>query len=187
MVSRRKRLTPKQKRFVEEYLVDLNATRAAKTSGYAEKTAYRIGFENLRKPQIQAAVQRRQAELSEKTQITQERVLEEEAAIAFSNITDLFDEDGNIIETHKLPEPIRYALSSIEVKDLPDGSRKYKFRLWDKGRALERISKYLGMYERDNRQKRPTLEEVFAALKAVNLEFAEAVRQELMRLLESRE
>ena len=43
------RLTDKQKRFVEEYLVDLNATEAAKRAGYSEKTAYSIGFENLKK------------------------------------------------------------------------------------------------------------------------------------------
>ena len=59
------RLTEKQARFVAEYLVDLNATEAAKRAGYSEKTAYSIGFENLRKPEIQEAVQEKVGEQAE--------------------------------------------------------------------------------------------------------------------------
>lgn len=50
-------LTPKQQAFVAEYLVDLNATQAAIRAGYKEKAAYQTGAENLRKPQIQKAIQ----------------------------------------------------------------------------------------------------------------------------------
>ena len=46
-------LTPKQQRFVEEYLIDLNATQSAIRAGYSEKTAYSVGHENLKKPEIQ--------------------------------------------------------------------------------------------------------------------------------------
>ncbi len=69
------KLNPKQSRFVEEYLVDLNATQAAIRAGYSEKTAYATGSENLRKPQIQAAIQIAQAERSARTQITVDKVL----------------------------------------------------------------------------------------------------------------
>jgi len=70
-----KKLTNKQQRFVEEYLVDLNATQAAIRAGYKEKRAYQIGHENLRKPEIEAAVQDEMNKRSERTEITQDFVL----------------------------------------------------------------------------------------------------------------
>jgi len=70
-----KKLTPKQAVFVQEYLVDFNATRAAIKAGYSKKTAYTIGFENLKKPEIAEAIAKAQAKLAEKTEITQERVV----------------------------------------------------------------------------------------------------------------
>ena len=69
------KLTPKQKRFVEEYLVDLNATQAAIRAGYSEKTAYSIGSENLSKPEIQTAVAEAQNERSERIKISSDWVL----------------------------------------------------------------------------------------------------------------
>ena len=68
-------LTPKQQRFVEEYLIDLNATQAAIRSGYSEKTAKVIAAQNLSKLNIQEAIQEAQNKLSERTGITQEYVL----------------------------------------------------------------------------------------------------------------
>ena len=52
-------MTEKQKLFCEEYLIDLNATQAALRAGYSEKTAYSIGNENLKKPEIQEYIQKR--------------------------------------------------------------------------------------------------------------------------------
>ena len=67
-------MTPKQERFVEEYLVDLNATQAAIRAGYSEKTAYSIGEENLRKPEIREAVAVAKDERTERTETTQDWV-----------------------------------------------------------------------------------------------------------------
>jgi len=69
------KLTAKQKAFVAEYLIDLNATQAAIRAGYSEKTASETGYENLRKPQISEAVQKALAERSERTEVTQDYVL----------------------------------------------------------------------------------------------------------------
>lgn len=69
-------LTPKQQRFVEEYLVDLNATQAAIRAGYSEKTAGAIGGENLEKPEIAAAIQAEMDKRSERTAITADYVLQ---------------------------------------------------------------------------------------------------------------
>ena len=68
-------LTPKQQRFVEEYLVDLNATQAAIRAGYSEDSARAIGHENLTKPDIAAAIEAAKKRLSERTEITQEWVV----------------------------------------------------------------------------------------------------------------
>lgn len=68
-------LTPKQQRFVEEYLIDLNATQSAIRAGYSEKTAYSVGHENLKKPEIQKAIQEAQEILSNKTQLTVDMVV----------------------------------------------------------------------------------------------------------------
>ena len=69
-------LTPKQQRFVEEYLIDLNATQAAIRAGYSEKTARDIGCENLAKPNIAKAIEEAQEKLSNKTQVTVEMVVQ---------------------------------------------------------------------------------------------------------------
>ena len=71
------KLTPKQARFIEEYLVDLNATQAAIRAGYSARTANRIGPENLSKPVIAEAIQIAQLARSERTQITVDKVLED--------------------------------------------------------------------------------------------------------------
>ena len=75
-------LTPKQSAFVREYMVDMNATQAAIRAGYKEKNAYQIGSENLRKPQVQHAIQKQRAVVEETCRITVEWVLNQIAGIA---------------------------------------------------------------------------------------------------------
>lgn len=70
-------MTPKQERFVEEYLIDLNATQAAIRAGYSARTAYSIGEENLRKPEIAAAIDEAKAERAAEAGINARWVLEQ--------------------------------------------------------------------------------------------------------------
>lgn len=79
------KLTDKQKRFCEEYLIDLNATQAAIRAGYSEKTADRIANQNLRKIEVQQYVQKLMTERSEQTGVTAEKVIKELEKIAFSD------------------------------------------------------------------------------------------------------
>ena len=81
-------LTAKQSRFVDEYLVDLNATQAALRAGYSQRTAGQIGDENLKKPEIQSAIQQRMQERQARTQITADLVLREVASIALAPLGD---------------------------------------------------------------------------------------------------
>ena len=82
-------MTKKQKRFCEEYLIDLNATQAAIRAGYSPDTAKAIGCENLTKPDIRAHIDRAMAERSRRTGVNADRVIQELAKIAFVNATDV--------------------------------------------------------------------------------------------------
>lgn len=77
-MARKKRvwLTAKQKRFIDEYLLDLNATQAAIRAGYSEKTAKEIGYENLTKPHILAAIQDRMKEMEDAKVASIKEILE---------------------------------------------------------------------------------------------------------------
>lgn len=82
-------LTPKQRRFVEEYLIDLNATQAAIRAGYSARTARQIGEENLSKPDIASAIQTSMHERAKRTKVTADRVVEELWAIATADPNEL--------------------------------------------------------------------------------------------------
>ena len=83
------RLTPKQARFVEEYLFDLNAAQAAIRAGYRADNARSIGFENLTKPDIREAIEAAKRERSARTGVTADRVVQEIARVAFSSLRDV--------------------------------------------------------------------------------------------------
>lgn len=128
-----------------EYLVDLNATEAAKRAGYSEKTAYSIGFENLRKPEIQEAVQAAMDARAQRTEITQDRVLQELAAIGFSRATDFvqIDDKGRVLltATDDLTEEQKRTVASIK-----EGKYGVELRLHDKLNALQLLGQHLGMF-----------------------------------------
>jgi len=91
------RLTAKQAKFVAEYLIDLNATQAAIRAGYSVLTAGAIGHENLKKPEIQAAVNAAAKERSKRTEITQDYVLNgiREVIERCLQKVPVLDDDGN--------------------------------------------------------------------------------------------
>ena len=79
-------MTDKQKKFCDEYLIDLNATQAAMRAGYSKKTAYSIGDENLRKPELQAYIQKRQKEGQERAEITRGDIIDQLKSIGFVDL-----------------------------------------------------------------------------------------------------
>lgn len=148
------KLNARQKRFVEEYLVDLNASAAARRAGYSLKTADVSGHENLKKPEIAEAIALAQKKRSEKTRITAERVLEELARIGFSDPRKLFDAQGTLKPIAEWEEDSARAIASIETLEVFEGSgdsrtivgHTKKVKLWDKVSALEKIARHLGMF-----------------------------------------
>ena len=141
-------LTKKQKRFVEEYLVDLNATQAAIRAGYSTQTAYSIGDENLKKPEIKNVIEKALAERSRRTGVNADRVILELAKIAFVNPTDVINMDEATVRGEANREDTA-AISSVKVKRIPteDGDIvEREVRTYDKIKALELLGKHLGMF-----------------------------------------
>ena len=122
-------LTPKQQRFVEEYLIDLNATQAAIRAGYSEKTAKSVGHENLTKPDIAKAIQEAQNKRVERTEITQDYVL--------TNIQ-------KVIERCMQVQQVDNCLTQTE-----DGELAQAFMFKEQGalKGLELLGKHLGMFK----------------------------------------
>src|SRR5271166_6245442 len=117
-------LTPKQALFVEEYLVDLNATQAALRAGYRTKYARQVGAENLTKPVIADAIAKAQAARSEATGVTAKRVLEEYALLAFSDLGAILDFTGTeprLKPGNAISEGARKAIASIKVRRYTEG------------------------------------------------------------------
>ena len=165
-------LTEKQERFVEEYLVDLNATQAAIRAEYSSKTAYSMGQRLLKNVEVQAAIQQAKQKRSQRTEITQDMVLKELSKIAFANGTDFakvvcrevpmttVDEDGNlqtvtkrqqlveIKDTEMVNPEKRAAISSIK-----EGKYGIEISSYDKVKALELLGKHLGMFDSRAPQK----------------------------------
>jgi phage terminase small subunit len=159
-------LNDKQRRFVEEYLVDLNATQAAIRAGYSQKTAASVGHENLRKPEIQSAIAEGQRLRSERTGITADRVVQELAKIGFADIRKVVNWRSNVTEVGlsdpDTDEPVLRSFNEVtltastdidddtagaisEVSQTKDGALKIKMH--DKQAALVNLGRHLGIFE----------------------------------------
>lgn len=161
-------LTEKQKRFCEEYIIDLNATQAAIRAGYSRDTAGSIGHENLKKPEIQEYLSQRQLELQEATGITQKKVLEEYAKVAFLDIRRFYTTDGALKPINELDDESAGALACVEVyeerisdvdadENVTAGMTK-KIKTYDKVKALDSLARHLGLFGKDNEQSKPIVQ-----------------------------
>lgn len=112
------KLTAKQKKFVEEYLIDLNATQAAIRAGYSTESAKEIGCENLTKPNVKAEIDKAIAERSRRTGINQDRVLRELAKIAFVNPGDVINLNQATVKSDAKEEDLA-AIASVKIKNIP--------------------------------------------------------------------
>lgn len=143
------KLTAKQKRFCEEYLIDLNATQAAIRAGYSVDSAGDIGSENLKKPDIRACIEKAMAERSKRTGINADRVIMELAKIALVNPKNVIDFTKAGVK-NDAPDEDLAAVQSVKVKDInteKGDSIEREVRLYDKTKALELLGKHLGIFK----------------------------------------
>lgn len=149
-----RRLSARQLRFIEEYLVDTNATRAAMAAGYAESGISAVGYRLLRSPSVRAELAKRRANRSHKLDISAERVLLEYMRIAFLDPAILFDDEtGEIKPVNEQPEDVRRAIKEMTFETDKDGNPRITVKLSDKQRALDALAKHLGLFEADNTQR----------------------------------
>lgn len=141
------KLTDKQQCFVDEYLIDLNATQAAIRAGYSAKTADQQGSRLLANVKVKQAVAEKQAQRSKRTGVNQDRVVLELAKVAFAKITDIVDSNGRIKEDAS-PDDLA-CIESIKYKESDNeygGSVEREVKIASKLKALELLGKHLGMW-----------------------------------------
>jgi phage terminase small subunit len=149
-------LTPKQERFCREYILDYNAARAARESGYSEESARQIGSENLSKPYIQAYITLLESDLATTLGITKSRVLNEHAKLAFSSIAHLHNTWIERKDFDTLTDEQKASIAEISTQTRTEKIYKgtkdealvdidyVKIKLYDKQRSLDSIRKILG-------------------------------------------
>lgn len=143
-------MTDAQKRFVDEYLIDLNATRAYKIA-YArckkETTANVNSCKLLRNAKIQEYITKKQKEIEERTEVTQDRVIKELANIAFFNIKNVYSKVGELKNIEDIEEETARAIASVKVLQQKETT---EIKTWDKVKALELLGKHIGMFKETN-------------------------------------
>ena len=145
-MAKKGKLTEKQRMFVEEYLIDLNATQAAIRAGYSAKTADQQGSRMLANVKVQQAIAERMAERSKRTGVNQDRVVLELSKIAFLKMTDVVDRNGAIKQDAS--EDDLACIESIKYKESDNeygGSVEREVKVASKLKALELLGKHLGM------------------------------------------
>lgn len=153
-------LNEKQRRFVDEYLIDLNATQAAIRAGYSEKTAGSQGFDLLKKPEIQESIAAAMKAREQRTEITQDKVLAELAKIGFADIRRALEWGPSVIvvdeSTGETAVSNGVALVSSEridgdtaaaIAEISQTAQGIKVKLHDKRAALVDIGRHLGMFK----------------------------------------
>ncbi|EZP05959.1 terminase small subunit [Pseudomonas aeruginosa] len=145
-------LTKKQRLFVDEYLIDLNATQAAIRAGYSTRRATEIGYQLLQRPEVDQAIQAAMAERSKRTEVEADYVIRRLREIDEMDVLDILEDDGSFRSIRDWPRAWRQFLSGIEIAELFEGRgddrriagvlRKVKWP--DKLRNLELLSRHVG-------------------------------------------
>ena len=141
-------MTPKQERFVQEYMIDSNATQAAIRAGYSEQTAAEQGYQLLQKTSVKKAVAEAMQTRSERTEITADQVLKELALIGFSDMRDFTSWAPNGVmlrESRELTEGQARAVAEVSETKTEHGGT-VRFKLHDKRASLVDIGRHLGMF-----------------------------------------
>jgi len=151
-------MTDAQKRFCNEYLIDLNATRAYKVAYpkcKEDETANAASSRMLRNVKVQEYISEKQKEIEKRTEVTQDMVIKELAKIAFLDIRKLYTENGQLKNVADIDSDTAGAISSLETLEEYEGygddrekiGDTQKVKLLDKTKALELLGKHLGMFK----------------------------------------
>lgn len=150
MASTPRKLNDRQERFVIEFLIDGNASAAARRAGYSTKTAGAIGDKLLKHAEIAKAIAKRQTKRLERVEVTAERVIAQLAATAFHDPLSAFDDEGNLKPLAEIPEATRSAMlieitEGVDQEGNPYQIRKTKFK--DRDVSLDKLARNLGLLQ----------------------------------------
>ena len=146
------KIKEKQRLFCIEYLKDFNSTQAAIRAGYSKKTAYSIGNENLKKPEIQAEVSKQVKLLLEKAKIPLEKqIFDYWMKRAFYDVTEIIDLKGNLklTEEELREKGLQVCIDGVEKRRNPKGMISIRYKFADKDKAVEMLQKYIRMIKED--------------------------------------
>lgn len=173
----------RRKAFIEAYIANGgNATEAAKAAGYSEKTARQQGARLLSNVAIREELEKRQAALATKHELTADVVIHDMARVIHFDPRRLFDDDGQLKHVKDLDEDVAAVLTGIETVQLgsPEAPVVIKKLKWEsKATAREQAMKHLGLFEKDNKQRAGLLGEL-------PREMVEAIRDRLNELARQR-
>lgn len=166
-------ITEKQKAFVDEYLIDLNATRAYKAvykSCKKDETARVNGSRLLTNANVRTYLSERQKDIQKRTEVTQERIIHELASIAFADVADyvrVTEQEGlpvvELTPTKDIPASKRAAIAGIK-----QGNNGIEIKLHNKLDALDKLGRHLGMFkERDTEEQNGQLQALLEAVKSI--------------------
>lgn len=166
----KRQLTGKQRRFVDEYLIDLNASAAYKRAGYTAKghAAESAAARMLRNVEVQDAIQAAKEARSARTGIAADRTLLEVSRLAFSDIRKVFTANGRLRPIETIDDDTAAAIHSVKVvtrqgSDVDEEGNRvieyvHEIRLADKNAAVDKAMRHVGGYNEHNRQKFPVSE-----------------------------
>lgn len=182
-------LTLKQQLFADQYLIDLNATRAylRVNPGVKETTARVEGCRLLANPNVQAYIAEQRERTSKRLEITRDRILLEVARIAFFDPRRLYNPDGTPVEFTTLDDDTVAAIAGLEVLEEFDGSGEdrhlighvKKYKIADKKGALDMLMKHKGLYEQDNKQRGGALADLLSQVTRSAVPIASTVPPEV--------
>jgi phage terminase small subunit len=166
----------KRELFVQEYLVDLNATQAAIRAGYSQKSAHSQGERLLRNVEVKKEIEKRKKSRAELTDVKAHEVIRELVAIAFSDVTKIYEPNGNgeglsLKSLDEIPLDLRRCIKSIEQRPIVTKESGYignaitKVSFYDKTKAIDLLGRHLGLW--DNAKEGGSLDHLQSLIDAI--------------------
>jgi len=176
------KISPKRKRFCEEYVIDHNKTQAAIRAGYSKKTASQQGERLCRFVECARYIKHLEQRISDDNRLSAQQALDDMFAIRNMKVSDILDDKLHIKPVSEWPDIWQMYVSGVDIKEMYEsGTTKgevtmavlKKLKWPDKQKNLEMISKHFGLFEKDNLQRRPehmTEAEIDAEIAAIEAE-----------------
>ena len=152
-------ISERQKKFCDEYIIDLNGKQSAIKVGYSEKSAESLASRLLKNDKVKQYLAIIRAKVQERVEVRQDEILRILKDMAFADVTETME--LTFTEIKQLPKALRLCIAShkkTETKEL-SGSTKimYEIKFIDKIRAIDMLNKHIGFYDEDNKQKGTTI------------------------------